>query len=242
MKKILLIAFVLFAGIVVHGQKKPVVKTISKKPVQVVVSDKTVLTSLADSASYALGINIAKSVNKDLGDINTQLLMQGMKDVLNNKTTIFDEETSVNILNKYSEKAKEAEAKKVIDVGRAFLEKNKLKTGVITTKSGLQYEIIKHGTGIKPSANDTAVCHYSGTLIDGTEFDNSYKRGEPLTIPVLAVIKGWTEGLQLMNAGSKYKFYIPYELGYGLRGAPPTIPGGAVLVFEVELLEVKKGL
>ncbi|HLG41431.1 MAG TPA: FKBP-type peptidyl-prolyl cis-trans isomerase, partial [Chitinophagaceae bacterium] len=127
-----------------------------------------------------------------------------------------------------------------IDAGNAFLENNKKRPGVKVTASGLQYEVITEGTGIKPAKADTFVCHYRGTLIDGTEFDASYNRGQPLIYPVTAVIPGWTEGLQLMPAGSKYKFYIPYKLGYGVFGSPPAIPGGAALIFEVELLDVKK--
>ena len=133
----------------------------------------------------------------------------------------------------------EAKAKPNISAGQKFLATNKTKQGVRTTPSGLQYEVITEGTGIKPTASDTVVTHYRGTLIDGTEFDNSYNRGQPATFPVGGVIKGWTEALQLMPAGSKYKLYIPHNLAYGTNETGP-IPAGSVLIFEVELLEVKK--
>ena len=123
--------------------------------------------------------------------------------------------------------------------GEKFLAKNKLKGGVKTTASGLQYEVIKEGTGARPTTTDSVTCHYKGTLLDGKVFDNSYDRGQPITFPLGGVIKGWTEGLQLMTVGSKYKFYIPYTLGYGASDYGP-IPGGSMLTFEVELLGIKK--
>mmetsp|Transcript_18905 Transcript_18905/g.24318 ORF Transcript_18905/g.24318 Transcript_18905/m.24318 type:complete len:156 (+) Transcript_18905:118-585(+) len=122
--------------------------------------------------------------------------------------------------------------------GLAFLEKKKVEAGVIETESGLLYKEIRAGTGESPALNSPCSCHYSGTLIDGTEFDSSYKRGQPLTFAPNQVIKGWTEALQLMNAGSKWELYIKSEIGYGDRGAGAVIPGGAVLVFELELLEI----
>jgi FKBP-type peptidyl-prolyl cis-trans isomerase len=122
--------------------------------------------------------------------------------------------------------------------GAKFLEENKKKPGVITLPSGLQYEIITKGTGAVPKATDTVKANYMGSLIDGQEFDNSYKRGEALTIPVGGVIRGWTEALQLMPVGSKWKLYIPSDLGYGDRGAGGSIPGGAALIFEIELLDI----
>lgn len=126
----------------------------------------------------------------------------------------------------------------LIETGRAFLRENAKRPGVKTTASGLQYEVIHEGTGAKPTANDVVKVHYAGTLIDGKEFDNSYKRGEPIEFPLNRVIKGWTEGLQLMREGGKYKLYIPYELGYGERGAGNDIPPYATLIFEIELIKV----
>ena len=121
----------------------------------------------------------------------------------------------------------------------AFLEQNKTRPGVKTTASGLQYEVVKEGTGPKPGPTDSVTCNYKGTLINGTEFDNSYTRGEPITFPLNRVIPGWTEALQLMTVGSTYKFYIPYNLAYGVNDNGP-IPGGSALVFQVDLLDVKK--
>jgi len=130
-------------------------------------------------------------------------------------------------------------SKGVIVAGEKFLAENKKRPEVKTTASGLQYEVIKEGNGIRPTEDDSVTCHYAGTLLNGTEFDNSYKRGEPITFNLRGVIPGWTEGLQHMTIGSKYKLYIPYQLGYGIQGSGP-IPGGAVLIFDVELLDVKK--
>ena len=130
-------------------------------------------------------------------------------------------------------KMQEEKIKPRIEEGRKFLAQNKLKPGVKTTASGLQYEVITEGQGIKPTAVDTFVAHYRGTLLDGTEFDASYNRGQPLQLGVSQVIRGWTEGLQLMPVGSKYKFWIPYEIAYGVMGQG-QIPGGAMLIFEVE--------
>ena len=243
MKKILF--FVLFVAITFAGfsQRKPPAKPgPNSKPLVINTSAKEVqpvLKNMADSASYALGLNIAQSLNKDLGDMKTDLILQAMKNEFAGKPALFEEETIFSILNGYSAKVREEQAQKVVNEGIAFLEKNKSKAGVKTTASGLQYEVIKEGNGAKPTAQDSVTVNYIGSLIDGTEFDNSFERGEPLTLQLGGVIPGWTEGVQLMNTGSKYKFYIPYELGYGLRGAPPTIPGGSVLVFEIELLEVK---
>ena len=129
-----------------------------------------------------------------------------------------------------------AEAVKV--ESKKFLEENAKKEGVKTTESGLQYTVIKEGEGAKPKATDTVKVHYKGTLVDGTEFDSSYKRGEPISFPLNGVIKGWTEGLQLMPVGSTYRFFIPSDLGYGDRGAGADIPGGAALIFDVELIEI----
>ena len=136
----------------------------------------------------------------------------------------------------------DAKANKVKAEGEAFLANNAKRPGVFTLKSGLQYEVLKKSDSavlVSPTLEDTVVTNYKGTLIDGTEFDNSYKRGQPLTLPVGGVIKGWTEALQLMHVGDKWKIYIPSELGYGERGAGQAIPGGATLVFEMELLGIK---
>lgn len=217
------------------------VKAQSKTPVKptapATVQKEVVLKTESDSASYALGMNIAQSLNQDLGDLNTKLIAQGLQDVFDKKPMKFDEAEIYTILSTYSQKILEEKASVR---QKEFFDQNKGIAGLKTTTSGLQYEVIKEGAGAKPAASDSVTVHYRGTLPDGTEFDASYERNEPLTLQLGNVIPGWTEGVQLMSVGSKYKFYIPYELGYGLRGAPPAIPGGSPLIFEIELLDVKK--
>jgi FKBP-type peptidyl-prolyl cis-trans isomerase FklB len=176
-----------------------------------------------------------QGVNK----VNSTLVLKAINDLMGNKTPLLDDNTANMVINNYLTQMQLQKSKAIIDSGVAFLKRNKTKPGVKTTASGLQYEVIKEGDGIKPAAVDTFVAHYRGTLLDGTEFDASYNRGQPLTLGVSQVIRGWTEGLQLMAVGSKYKFWIPYELAYGAMGQG-QIPGGAMLIFEVELLDVKK--
>ncbi len=225
-----------------YGQTKakPKPTPSSQKSVATPTAQETALKTLADSASYALGTNIAQNLKNDLGDLNTKLLIRAMQDVFNNGKTLLTEEVAYSTLSSYSEKVQKEKSEAVVKAGQAFLEKNKTRPEVKTTASGLQYEVIKEGSGAKPTAADSVTVHYRGTLTDGTEFDASYNRNEPLTVQLGQVIRGWTEGVQLMTVGSKYKFYIPYELGYGLRGAPPTIPGGSTLIFEIELLKIEK--
>jgi FKBP-type peptidyl-prolyl cis-trans isomerase FklB len=199
------------------------------------------LLNLADSAGYALGINIANSLKmQDMTGLNRPLIYSAIKSVFAKDSLLIKPEDCYAILSSYGSKMARQKAEAIIKAGESFLAENAKRPEVKTTPSGLQYEIIRQGEGEKPGPHDVFVAHYRGSLIDGTEFDASYNRNQPLEYGVSQVIKGWTEGLQLMPVGSKYKFYIPYQLGYGLNGAPPTIPGGSALVFEVELLEVKK--
>jgi len=194
-----------------------------------------------DSISYAIGLNHALFFKQQgITKLATADIIKAINDVLGNKTLQFNDRIANNVMNKLIIRIQENKVKPAIDAGRALLAKNKKNPKIKTTASGLQYEIIRQGKGVKPTKVDTFVCNYKGTLIDGTEFDNSYKRNQPLIYPVAGVIRGWTEGLQLMPVGSKYNFYIPYELGYGPfdNGA---IPGGSLLIFEVDLLDVKKG-
>jgi FKBP-type peptidyl-prolyl cis-trans isomerase FklB len=228
-------------------------QTAAKKPAAKPATNSTAvkqpaLKNLTDSASYALGVGIAnfyeQQVNyfkqQGITNLNTALTLKALNDVVGGKPALINDDMANMILNKLLIQTQEAKCKPNIEAGNAFLAKNKTKPGVKTTASGLQYEVITEGTGVKPTAVDTFVCHYRGTLLDGTEFDASYNRGEPLVYAVKDVIRGWTEGLQLMGVGSKYKFYIPYTLGYGTSGNQ-SIPGGSTLIFEVELLDVKKG-
>jgi FKBP-type peptidyl-prolyl cis-trans isomerase FklB len=170
---------------------------------------------------------------------NTTLVARAINDVMSGKKTLMDETEANTCMNNYVSRLQTDKSKPRIDSGAAFLAKNKLRAGVKTTPSGLQYEVIKEGTGPHPTAKDSVTCNYKGQLLDGTVFDNSYDRGQPITFPLDHVIPGWAEGLQLMSVGSKYRFFIPYNLAYGAFDYGP-IPGGSMLTFEVELLDVKK--
>jgi FKBP-type peptidyl-prolyl cis-trans isomerase FklB len=205
------------------------------------------LKTTKDKASYAIGMNIGKNLKRDSVEIDPAVLSRALRDVLaGNKLLLTDEEakaaltalqTEVRAKEEAKVKAAAVENKKA---GDAFLAANKTKEGVVTLPSGLQYKIIKEGTGPKPTAEDTVLCHYRGTLVDNTEFDSSYKRGEPLKIPVGGVIKGWTEAIQLMPVGSKWQLYIPSDLAYGERGAPGSPIGpSSTLIFDVELISIE---
>ena len=193
-----------------------------------------------EKISYALGADIGGSL-KGLGlDLNLESFMQGVSDAMNGQNKFSPEElqTIFQLVNqKVQEKQNNAMASEK-EKGAKFLAENKKQPGVIETASGLQYKVVKMGDGPKPTATDKVKVHYHGTLIDGTVFDSSVERGEPITFPLNGVIRGWTEGVQLMPVGSKFIFYIPSELAYGDRGAGQIIKGGATLIFEVELLEI----
>ncbi|SRR5579871_433970 len=199
-----------------------------------------------DKVSYAIGMNIGAGIAKQSVDVNPDVLLQGLKDKLDGKTLLTEDEARAALAQlqsqmqqKQMEKMKAAaEANK--KEGDAFLAANKANGGVVVLPSGLQYKVLTQGTGPKPVASDTVVCNYRGTLIDGKEFDSSYKRGQPATFPVSGVIKGWTEALQLMPVGSKWQLFIPPDLAYGDRGASSDIGPGATLIFEVELLSIQK--
>ena len=207
----------------------------------------TTLTTTKEKASYAIGMNLGGGLHRQNIDVDSAALIQGMKDALSgNKTLLTEEEARAALMQLQSEMqakmqakaAQEGEANK--KEGDAFLAANKTKEGVVTLPSGLQYKILTPGTGPKPTPTDSVVCNYKGTLINGTEFDSSYKRGEPATFPVTGVIKGWTEALQLMPVGSKWQLFVPADLGYGPRGTPGgPIGPNATLIFEVELMSIK---
>ncbi len=204
-----------------------------------------VLKTQKEKASYALGMNVGKGLGASLRqqtvEVDQSILLRGMKDALAGGKTLLTEDEMKTALTQLQTDmlAKAAEANK--KAGEEFLAANKTKEGVVTLPSGLQYKILTAGTGPKPAATDTVSCNYRGTLLDGKEFDSSYKRGQPLSIQVNGVIKGWTEALQLMPVGSKWQLFIPSDLAYGDRGADPRsgIGPGATLIFEVELLSIQ---
>jgi FKBP-type peptidyl-prolyl cis-trans isomerase FklB len=229
MKKLIAVALMLLLfGGAVQAQSKATPKTQKEK------------------VSYSIGVNIGKNMKMQGVDVEQGFLMQGLKDGLNNAKCIMSDKDmdatmktfSQEMSNKMQAKQK-ADGEKNQKEGEAFLAANKKKAGVITLPSGLQYKIMKAGNGAKPTASQTVKCHYQGTLIDGTEFDSSYKRGEPAEFPVGQVIKGWVEALQLMPVGSKWQLYIPSDLAYGPNGQGQIIGPNAVLIFDIELLSIK---
>jgi FKBP-type peptidyl-prolyl cis-trans isomerase FklB len=204
------------------------------------------LDSPRAKASYAIGLNIGKGMKSNSVDVDPNIVFQGLKDGLSGgKALMSDDEVKavLTALQTHMRQMQDEKAKQVGDAnkteGESFLAANKTKEGVVTLPDGLQYKILTLGTGPKPVATDSVVCNYRGTLINGTEFDSSYKRGQPATFAVGQVIKGWTEALQLMPVGSKWQLIIPAEMAYGPRGAGPDIGPNATLIFEVELLSIQ---
>jgi len=193
--------------------------------------------NFSKEASYALGMNVGASLKRDNLYPNMEEFIQGIKDVLSDTTPRYSDEEAFQIFSDAYSSLAEKREEKDKQTENDFLAENSKKTGVIVTGSGLQYEVISEGMGRKPTANDTVRVHYEGTLADGTVFDSSYSRGEPIEFPLNGVIPGWTEGLQLMNVGSKYRFVIPSNLAYGSQGWQ-QIPPYATLVFQVELLDI----
>ena len=199
-----------------------------------------------DKVSYALGLGIGRQLQDLCGeDLNINDFTQAVRDLLTGNHLAIDEIEGQQLVIEFlqrrdaerkSEQAKLGEAAK--RAGEEYLEKNAARSGVTVLPSGLQYEVVREGTGRKPKATDSVKCHYEGTFIDGTVFDSSRRRGEPAVFPLNGVIRGWTEGLQLMQEGAVYRFFIPYNLAYGENGAGASIPPYAALVFEVELIEV----
>ncbi len=200
----------------------------------------TTLESDDDKLSYGLGMIIGERVLKNYGELDYDLLLEAMKAQNEGTDTLMTLEDAQGIMQAQQIKAAEEKASAAKAEGEKFLAENAARDGVSTTESGLQYEVLTAADdGAKPSIDDTVSVHYVGTLIDGTEFDSSIARGEPASFPLKGVIPGWTEGLQLMNLGSKFKFVIPSDLAYGDRGAGQNIGPGETLVFEVELLEIQ---
>ena len=229
---------------------KPATSTTTTKPrptAAPATSQPLVLKTDKEKLSYAIGMNIGQSMKKDSLDIDPAILSRAIKDAVTGSKPAMTEEEARTIVTAFRTemvKKQQAEAQKAGEVnkqaGDKFLAENKTKDGVVTLPSGLQYKVIKQGDGPKPTASDTVVTNYRGTLIDGKEFDSSYKRGQPATFPVGQVIKGWTEALQLMPVGSKWQLYIPANLAYGDRGAGGDIGPNSTLVFDIELLSIEQ--
>ena len=193
-----------------------------------------------DKISYALGLSMGQNLmGSGVEKLNYQDLAAGIEDVLTHAQPKITYQEAQQVLNQFFQELEAKVAGAAKAEGEKFLAENAKREGVKTTASGLQYEILEPSLGQKPKATDTVRVHYEGTLIDGTVFDSSYRRGESITFPLIGVIKGWTEGLQLMSIGSKYKFFIPYQLAYGERGAGASIPPYAALIFTVELLGIE---
>ena len=209
--------------------------------------EKPVLKDQKEKVSYIIGMEIGENFKKQSIDIDPDILARGIKDGLSGAQPSLSEQEAREVMTAFEkemrsrqEAARKAAGEKNKKEGEAFLGENKKKEGVKTLPSGLQYKVVKAGTGKKPSATDTVTTHYRGTLIDGTEFDSSYKRGKPASFPVNGVIPGWTEALQLMEEGAKWQLFIPSNLAYGERGAGRVIGPHSTLIFEVELISIQE--
>jgi FKBP-type peptidyl-prolyl cis-trans isomerase FklB len=224
------------AGIILTG-----LATISAQ-----AEDKSELKDQKQKVSYSYGVNYGNYLKRQSADLDLDVFVKGMKDALGSGTTLLDEKEIRDTITAYSKelRAKQEEKNKIIGEknkkeGEAFLAENAKKPGIKTTPSGLQYKVLTDGSGPSPKSNEVVTVNYRGTLIDGTEFDSSYKRGQPYTTSVMGVVKGWTEALQMMKVGSKWQLFIPSELAYGPRAGGRDIGPNAVLIFEVELLGIK---
>ena len=205
----------------------------------VLAEEKTELKTQKDKQSYAIGHDMGNNLKKNGIEIDPDLIVKGLKDALSGGKPLLTEQESKDAIATMQKEWAKSFSEKNKKEGEAFLAENKKKSGVKTLPSGLQYKVITEGKGKSPKATDTVTVHYRGTLIDGTEFDSSYKRGQPATFPVGGVIKGWTEALQLMKEGAKWQLVIPSDLAYGESGRQ-GIPPNAALVFEVELVSIQK--
>ena len=224
MKRFMIIAAALSVALTAPGENKPQLK------------------DLKDKVSYSIGLDLGFNFKKQKLELNPDALLAGVKDAQSGKQPLLNEnevKETMTALTKQIEDKQKAVAEQNVKDGEKFLAENKKKEGVKTTASGLQYKIIKEGTGPQPKLTDAVVANYRGTLINGTEFDSSYKRGQPATFPLTGVIKGWTEALQLMKVGSKYQLFIPANLAYGDRGMGPDLGPNSTLIFEVELVGIQ---
>ena len=194
---------------------------------------------MVDKISYALGLGIGQQIKSmNIENFSIEDFTKSISDVLQGKETAFSSREAQVMLQEYFTKKQKEEAQAHIAEGKAYLDANAKKEGVVVTKSGLQYEVLQEGTGKSPKATDKVRCHYEGRLLDGSVFDSSYQRGEPADFGLNQVIPGWTEGVQLMKEGAKFRFTIPYLLAYGEQGAGASIPPFSTLIFDVELIKV----
>jgi FKBP-type peptidyl-prolyl cis-trans isomerase len=249
-KSLILPAALLFAAAAVAGAQqtaKPAQKPAAQPaaPAQPSAQQAGKPESVHDRASYVIGYNLGRTLKQNDVNANSDLIVKGLRDGLGGGTGMLTDAEMQSTMQEFQKQVQEQqEAKQKVvgeknkTEGEAFLAKNKARAGVKTTASGLQYEVQREGTGPTPKATDTVTVNYKGTLMDGTTFDSSYDRGQPATFVLNQVIPGWTEGVQLMKVGSKYKFYVPAALGYGDKGAGATIGPNSPLIFEVELLSI----
>jgi len=213
--------------------------TAHRAPAKTATATPAALRTQQDSLSYAIGLSVADFYKRqNITNINTALVIRAINDVNKNGRLQMNEQQAQSCIYSYMKKNEEEKASGNKKLGQQFLAANKTKPGVVTLPSGLQYQVIKEGTGPKPSLTDRVRVHYHGTTIDGKVFDSSIERGQPIELAVNGVIPGWTEALQLMPVGSKWKLFIPSDLAYGDQQAGPLIPPGSALVFDVELLDI----
>jgi FKBP-type peptidyl-prolyl cis-trans isomerase len=238
MKKFVICGVLFFMVTVIRAQSNPAGKT-TAKPAQKSTTAGLQLRTLEDSANYAMGMSVANFYkSQGITKINSAIVTRAINDALSGKQVMLNDVQANSCMMTFLNKQQALKSKPNIEAGLNFLTENKKRPSVTTTASGLQYEVMTKGTGPKPLINDTVVCNYKGTFLNGTEFDNSYSRGAPAEFALTGVIRGWTEVLQLMPVGSKYKVYVPYQLAYG-SGDYNGIPGGSLLIFEIELLSIK---
>jgi FKBP-type peptidyl-prolyl cis-trans isomerase FklB len=239
---ILLAGILLLSPIMAFPQeksKKQKVKKIETKKIEKSTEKIMVLKNEIDSVSYSLGVNIGNNLmQQGFDSINIEALTKALKDIYSNQELSISQTDANQLLTEYFQNIQKNKVEKNLKEGQKFLDENKKKPGVVTLPSGLQYIVIKEGTGPKPKATDMVTTHYHGTLINGKVFDSSVERGQPAQFPVNGVIKGWVEALQLMNVGSKWKLFVPANLAYGERGAGEMIGPNTTLIFEVELISI----
>ncbi len=243
-----LLTAIIAAAIATQGfaqtAKKPVnqTNTVKKASSSVTkpIAAPQVLKNGSDSLSAAIGVSFSNSLSSQgIENLNVDVLLTTIKSALKGGETVFNSESANEYIGQYFQKLQAEKGASVRQEGEAFLAANAKKDSIHTTESGLQYKVLTMGTGAKPLATDKVKTHYHGTLVDGTVFDSSVERGEPVEFPVNGVIKGWTEALQLMPVGSKFRLFVPYDLAYGERQAGPQIPGYSTLIFDVELLSIE---